>query len=146
VAVAGTLRVRGANASGRPWGIAIEAPSPGSRSAQRVLPLSVGAVSTSGDYRNFFEQGGRRYSHHIDPRTGESVAHRVASASVVLPADTGSAMRADGLATALVVLGEEAGPALAESLGLAAFFIIRQGDGLTELTTSAFDRIESPRD
>lgn len=143
VAVAGTLRVRGANASGRPWGIAIEAPSAGRRSAQRVLPLSEVAVSTSGDYRNFFEQGGRRYSHHIDPRTGESVAHRVASATVVLPTPDGSAMRADGLATALVVLGEEAGPALADSLGLAAFFIIREGDGLKERTTKAFDGVES---
>ena len=70
----------------------------------------------------------------------------MASASVVLPTRDGSATRADGLATALVVLGEEAGPALAESLGLAAFFIIREGDGLKELTTSAFDGIESPRD
>lgn len=145
VAVAGTIRVRGTNASGQPWGIAIEAPTAGRRSAQRVLPLSSDAVSTSGDYRNFFEQGGRRYSHHIDPRTGESVAHRVASATVVLPTaggSAGSAMSADGLATALVVLGEEAGPALADSLGLAAFFIVREGARLRELTTSAFTRIE----
>jgi thiamine biosynthesis lipoprotein len=49
-------------------------------------------------------------------------------------------MTADGLATALVVLGEEKGPALAESLGVAAFFIIREGEGLRELTTHAFDR------
>jgi thiamine biosynthesis lipoprotein len=51
-------------------------------------------------------------------------------------------MTADGLATALVVLGEEAGPALAESLGLAVLFIVREGEGLRELTTSAFDRIQ----
>jgi thiamine biosynthesis lipoprotein len=139
VAVAGTIRVRGRNPKGRPWGIAIEAPTPGERSVQRVVPLAEGAVSTSGDYRNFFEQGGRRYSHHIDPRTGESVAHRLASATVVLPPAGGRAMHADGLATALVVLGDEKGPALAESEALAALFILREGEGFRERATAAFD-------
>jgi len=139
VAVAGTIRVRGLNAQGRPWGIAVEEPSADRRAVQRVLPLGEGAVSTSGDYRNFFEQGGRRFSHHIDPRTGESVAHRLASATVMLACGRDPAMTADGLATALVVLGEEKGPALAESLGLAAYFIVREGEGLRELTTPAFD-------
>ncbi|MFY9973251.1 MAG: FAD:protein FMN transferase [Chromatiaceae bacterium] len=139
VAVAGTIRVRGRNAQGRPWGIAVEEPSADRRAVQRVLPLGEGSVSTSGDYRNFFEKGGRRYSHHIDPRTGETVAHRLASATVVLAGGRDLAMTADGLATALVVLGEEKGPALAESLGVAAFFIIREGEGLRELTTPAFD-------
>jgi thiamine biosynthesis lipoprotein len=141
VAVAGTIRVRGRNVKGQPWGIAVEAPMEGERTVQRIIPLSDGAVSTSGDYRNFFEQGGRRYSHHIDPRTGESVAHRLASATVVMPSGPGSAMSADGLATALVVMGEEKGPALVESLGLAAFFILREGDALRELATAAFGRL-----
>jgi thiamine biosynthesis lipoprotein len=144
IAVAGTIRVRGRNAKGQPWGIAVEAPTAGERIVQRVIPLADGAVSTSGDYRNFFEQGGRRYSHHIDPRTGESVAHRLASATVVMPGGPVSAMSADGLATALVVLGEEEGPTLAESSGLAAFFIVREDTGLRELTTPAFDRIQGP--
>jgi thiamine biosynthesis lipoprotein len=142
VAVAGTIRVRGHNAKGQPWGIAVEAPTEGQRTVQRVIPLTDGAVSTSGDYRNFFEQGGRRYSHHIDPRTGESVAHRLASATVVMPGGTGSAMSADGLATALVVLGEGSGPALAESQGLAAFFLLREGDRLGELATASFERLQ----
>lgn len=141
VAVAGTIRVRGRNAKGQPWGIAVETPKEGERSVQRVVPLEAGAVSTSGDYRNFFEQGGRRYSHHIDPRTGASVAHRLASATVVLPPAAGEAMRADGLATALMVLGEEQGPALAESQGLAALFIVREGEALAESSTLAFARL-----
>lgn len=144
VAVAGTIRVRGRNPKGQPWGIAIEAPRPGERSVQRVVPLEGGAVSTSGDYRNFFEQGGRRYSHHIDPRTGSSVAHRLASATVILPPGADCAMRADGLATALVVLGEQKGPALASSQGLAALFIVRDGEGLVESQTPAFDRLTGP--
>jgi FAD:protein FMN transferase len=144
VAVAGTIRARGRNAKGQPWGIAVEAPTEGQRKVQRVVLLSDGAVSTSGDYRNFFEQGGRRYSHHIDPRTGDSVAHRLASATVVMPPGLGSAMSADGLATALVVMGEEQGPALAESLSLAAYFILREGEGRAELSSTAFGRMQTP--
>ena len=87
VAVAGTLKVRGKkNPKGEPWGIAIEEPRPDRRAVQRILPITDRAISTSGDYRNFFEEGGRRYSHHIDPRTGAPVAQRLASVSVVLPA------------------------------------------------------------
>lgn len=139
VAVAGTMRVRGHNARGEPWGIAIERPIPGERAVQRVLPLAAGAVSTSGDYRNFFEAGGRRYSHHIDPRTGASVAHQLASVTVVLPdPGQGGAMRADGWATALIVQGEARAPLLAESLGLAAYFIIREDQGFREVMTPAF--------
>jgi thiamine biosynthesis lipoprotein len=141
VAVAGTIRARGRNAKCQPWGIAVETPIAGQRTVQRIIPLSDGAVSTSGDYRNFFEQDGRRYSHHIDPRTGESVAHRLTSVTVVMPGGPVSAMSADGLATALVVMGEEKGPALAESLGLAAFFILREGDALRELGSAAFGRL-----
>ena len=141
-AVAGTLRVRGRNAAGKPWGIAIEEPTPNKRAVQRVLPITDHAVSTSGDYRNFFEEGGRRYSHHIDPRTGETVAHGLASVTVVLPAAADAAMRADGLATALIVLGEAAAPALAESLGIAAYFIVREDHGFRELTTPAMEALD----
>jgi thiamine biosynthesis lipoprotein len=101
-------------------------------------------VSTSGDYRNFFEAGGRRYSHHIDPRTGASVAHRLASATVVLPAAPDAAMRADGLATTLILLGENAAPAFAEAEGVAAFFILRDGAGVREVVTPAFRALSAP--
>ena len=140
-AVAGTMRVRGKNARGLPWGIAIEVPDPEQRAVQRILPVTDSAVSTSGDYRNFFKSGGKRYSHHIDPRTGVPVEQRLASVTVVLPGGADSARRADGLATALMVMGEERGPALAESQGIAAYFILREAQGFRELTTPAFDRI-----
>ena len=143
-AVAGTMRVRGKNAKGLPWGIAIEVPDPGQRAVQRILPLTDSAVSTSGDYRNFFKAGGKRYSHHIDPHTGAPVEQRLASVTVVLPAGPDSARRADGLATTLMVMGEVRGPALAEAQGLAAYFILREDQGFRELTTTAFQRIEAP--
>ncbi|WP_295445303.1 FAD:protein FMN transferase [uncultured Thiodictyon sp.] len=140
-AVAGTLRVRGKNALGRPWGIAIEVPDPEQRSVQRILPVTDRAVSTSGDYRNFFKAGGKRYSHHIDPHTGTPVEQSLASVTVVLPAGTDSARRADGLATTLMVMGEARGLALAEAQGLGAYFILREEGGFRELTTTAFKRI-----
>ena len=140
VAVAGTIRVSGLNARRAPWGIAIERPEPGERSVQRILPLTDRVISTSGDYRNFFESKGRRYSHHIDPATGESVAHRLASVTVVTDASV-SAMHADALATALIVMGEEKAPTLAESKGIAAFFIVSEERGFREIGTSALERI-----
>ena len=148
-AVAGTMRVRGKNAKDRPWGIAIEQPNPAEQVVQRILPVTDSAVSTSGDYRNFFEAGGKRYSHHIDPRTGAPVSQRLASTSVVSPVGAGlatgaglnSAMIADGLATALLVMGETRGPALAESQGLAAYFIIREDSGFRELSSPAFQQL-----
>ncbi|AUB84459.1 FAD:protein FMN transferase [Candidatus Thiodictyon syntrophicum] len=140
-AVAGTMRVRGNNAKRLAWGIAIEVPDPSDRAVQRILPLTDSAVSTSGDYRNFFKAAGKRYSHHIDPRTGNPVEQRLASVSVVAPGGGDSARRADGLATALIVMGEERGLALAESQGLAAYFIVREDRGLREVTSTAFARI-----
>ena len=148
-AVAGTMRVRGKNAKGRPWGIAIEQPTPAEQVVQRILPVTDSAVSTSGDYRNFFEAGGKRYSHHIDPKTGAPVSQQLASTSVVSPVGSGlatgagpnSAMVADGFATALLVMGEARGPALAESLGLAAYFILREDGGFRELSSPAFQRL-----
>ena len=102
------------------------------------------AISTSGDYRNFFEEGGRRYSHHIDPRTGEPVAQRLASVTVVLPSAADAARRADGLATALLVMGEREGPALAGREGIAAYFIVREDKGFREIETPAMQSLKAP--
>ena len=93
-------------------------------------------IATSGDYRNYFEQAGRRYSHTIDPTTGRPVTHGLASVTVADP----STMRADALATALMVLGPEAGYRFAEEHELAAFFIIKGEDGFYERETPAFRR------
>jgi thiamine biosynthesis lipoprotein len=92
------------------------------------------AVATSGDYRRYVEHQGRRYSHTIDPTTGRPVDHALASVTVLTP----SATEADALATALSVLGLEAGFALAEARGQAALFIVRTPGGFRERETSAF--------
>lgn len=137
VSIAGELRARGDSARGRPWRVGIEKPLDKGRAIGRVIELKDCAASTSGDSRNFFIAGGRRYGHVIDPRTGWPVANGVASVSVV---DASSA-RADALATALMVLGPEAGCALAEREGLACLFILRGADGFGEKMTPLFERL-----
>lgn len=134
VEIGGELRVRGHNGRGQPWQIAVERPDPRARKAHSVVALSGGAMATSGDYRNFFEQGGKRFSHAIDPRTGRPVTHGLASVTVVAP----TAARADALATAFLVLGPKKGLALAEFLQTAAFFILRTPNGYSDLQTHAF--------
>ncbi len=134
VEIGGEMRMRGLNGRGEDWAIAIESPLPGERAVHRILRLSDTAVATSGDYRNFFESDGRRYSHTIDPRTGYPVAHRAAAVTVL--ADT--AARADALATALLVMGPEAGLEFADGEGLAALFLLRDDGAIIERSSPAF--------
>ena len=133
VDIGGEVFGEGLNPSGRHWRIGVEVPDPGSLGGvQRVLELKSMAVATSGDYRNFQDLDGKRYSHTLDPRSGRPVQHDLASVTVL----HSSAMWADGLATALNVLGPDEGFALAESRELAAFFLIRRPNGFEERYTS----------
>jgi len=88
-----------------------------------VLALTSGAVATSGDYRNYFERDGMRFSHTIDPRSGQPINHTLASVTVL--ADT--CAEADAWATALMVLGDKQGIDLANQLGLATYMLARDG-------------------
>ena len=135
VEVGGELRSRGVNGVGEPWSVAIESPADGERRVARILPLSGQAMATSGDYRNFFEFEGRRYSHVIDARSGWPTAHELASVTVI----AGRAAFADAMATALLVLGPEEGMALAEREGIAAYFQLRDDGGFSERMSAALE-------
>jgi thiamine biosynthesis lipoprotein len=135
VEIGGEVQTGGVNDRGQPWNIAIEAPVAGVRQIQRVVPLTTMGMATSGDYRNFFEIDGRRYSHIIDPRTGRPVSHNLVSVTVLDP----SCAIADAWATALLVLGPDEGFQLAHLEQLAALFIMRTEDGFKERTTKKFD-------
>ena len=135
VEIGGELSARGLNAQRQKWAVAIEQPLAGVRKPQTVLRLTDFAVATSGDYRNFFEYQGQRFSHTIDGRSGQPVSHGLTAVTVI----DKSAAYADAMATALLVLGPEAGPDLAEQLEIAGLFLIRNKGGLFELTTSVFD-------
>lgn len=134
VEIGGEIRAKGRNARDVFWRIAIEKPSSGSRSLHSVIELDNVGIATSGDYRNYFEQEGGRYSHTIDPRTGRPVTHKLASVTVADP----STMHADVMATALMVLGPQAGYRFAEQHKLAAFFIVKSEDGFYDKATTAF--------
>ncbi|CBL45982.1 Thiamine biosynthesis lipoprotein [gamma proteobacterium HdN1] len=139
VSVAGCTHVRGTKANGAPWVIAIEKPD-GSGQVQQLLTLSDQVISTSGSYRNYREIDGVRYSHTIDPVSGRPITHKGVSVSVVLDDNDGSAL-ADAWATALNVLGPDAGFELAESRGLRAYFIWRDGSQLKARHTRAFQSV-----
>jgi len=136
VEIGGELRLRGESARGGRWRIAIEKPVPQVREVEKVLSLTDIALATSGDYRNYFEAEGKRFSHTIDPRTGRPIAHRLASVTVL----SHTTMHADALATALMVLGPREGFAKAQRDGIMALFIIKQDQGFIERPTSAFLR------
>jgi FAD:protein FMN transferase len=125
VDVGGELVARGRNDEGQPWQVAVERPNRKGRSIARIVPLLDAAIATSGDYRNYREVEGERVSHILDPRTARPIRHRLASVTVV----DQMAVRADSLATALMVLGPDDGMALAEHLGLAALLLVRNDDG-----------------
>jgi len=137
VDVGGEVKARGRNPRGKPWQIAVESPLMSTRQIQRVVPLDGLAVATSGDYRNYFEQDGIRYCHILDPRSGRPITHKLASVSVLDP----SCMRADALATALMVLGPEAGYNFAREHELAAFFIVNSDAGFVEKMTPRFEQV-----
>lgn len=142
VEIGGELRGRGKNADGVAWRVGIEKPEPDadptSRPIREIVALDDAALATSGDYRNYYEREGVRLSHTIDPRTGRPITHRLASVSVI----TDRCSTADAYATALNVLGPDAGYTLAEREQLAALFVVRTADGtFTERVTPAFEAL-----
>lgn len=136
IEVGGEVRAHGLNERGTPWRIGIERPDSADRQAERIVPLLDMALATSGDYRNYREVDGRRVSHIVDPRSGRAIDHRVASATILHP----DCATADGLATAMMVLGEP-GLELAEARGWAVLLLVRNGEDFVELESTAFRRL-----
>jgi FAD:protein FMN transferase len=129
IEVGGELRASGRKADGTAWRIGIDRPKDdlfAPRDLQQVLEVGNWSVATSGDYRNYREVDGKRISHLIDPRTGYPITHNLASVTVIAK----DCMTADGLATAITILGVEQGLKLLEQYPQThAYFILRDGDG-----------------
>ena len=136
--IGGENLARGLKRDGSAWRIAIEIPD-GERGIQRTIELRDRAVATSGDYRNYFEIDGRRFSHIVDPRTGRPGEHTLASVSVL--GETSG--EADAWATALMVLGAEEALAVAEREGLAALLIVRDGETFIERESTRFSELNA---
>jgi FAD:protein FMN transferase len=135
VEIGGELRVKGTKNDSSPWRIAIEQPTTDGREIQQVISPGTMGLATSGDYRNYFEDEGQRFSHLLDPRTGMPIKHTLASVTVLHP----DCMTADGLATAMMVLGTQASLALAKEQNLAIMLIEKQQQGFQVFYSEAFN-------
>ncbi|WP_250657914.1 FAD:protein FMN transferase [Alkalimarinus coralli] len=136
VEVGGEIRAQGFKPDDSVWRLAIEAPTVGERSIYKVIELTNAGLATSGDYRNYYQEEGVRYSHTIDPFTGKPVQHSLTSVSVVRP----TSAEADAMATMFMVMGAERGYKFAVENNIAAFFIFRNGDEFESQSTQAFKR------
>ncbi len=135
VEIGGEIKLKGNNAYGKHWQIAIQKPDTTQPAqAQQLISSTQTAIATSGDYHNYFEAKGKRYSHTLNPISGKPITHKVASVTVLHP----SAMMADAYATALSVLGDEKGMALAEHLHLAVYMLVRDDKHFMSKVSSHF--------
>tara|TARA_R110002096_G_scaffold6409_1_gene29655 strand:- start:14562 stop:15596 length:1035 start_codon:yes stop_codon:yes gene_type:complete len=134
VEIGGEIRVSGWNTEREPFAIAIERPDTASVDGVAVLNVTDTGIATSGDYRNYFEHDGVRYSHTIDPRNGKPVRHTLTAVTVLHP----SAAYADAMATALLVLGFDDAIRYANDHAIAAYFAVREDDRLAYEPSAAF--------
>ncbi len=128
VEIGGEVYASGFRKDGKRWRVGINRPHKDAPFDQvyKIVSLHDNALATSGDYRNFFEMDGKRYSHVLDPRTGYPVSNRVVSVTII--ADT--CTFADGLATAVMVLGHEKGLELVNRLeGVECLIVVEKKDG-----------------
>lgn len=129
VGIDGEMRARGSKPGGQAWAVAIEQPTHGVRAVSGVMELADTAIATSGDYRRWVDVAGQRYAHTMDPALQQPLSNRLAAVTVL----ASTCMLADAWATALLVLGERAGPALARQRGIDALFVVRDGVRLEEI-------------
>lgn len=134
VEIGGEMRLKGFKENGTLWTVAIEKPMSNERSVQQVIVPKDNAIATSGDYRNYVEVDGVRYSHIIDPDTAKPIDHKLVSVTVIHP----SSMTADGLSTAIMVMGVEKGLMFAQENNIAAMLITKTETGFEEINTKLF--------
>lgn len=136
VEIGGEIRTSGHKPNNVPWVLAIEQPDsePDTREFHKLIRVNDIAMATSGDYRIFYDVDGVHYSHLIHPETGKPVRQDLVSVTVL----HASAMTADGLATALTVMGTEQAKQYAEQHNLAVYLISKTPKGLETYASNAF--------
>ncbi len=133
VEIGGEVRTLGYNNKKEFWNIGISSPNQ-SGEINRVVKLSNSAMATSGDYWNYFEENGIRYSHTIDPITGRPITHKLASVTIF----DSTCLRADGLATGIFVMGPEKGYDFAVRMELPVYLIVKTDNGFKEVKSPKF--------
>ncbi|MCF7818107.1 MAG: FAD:protein FMN transferase, partial [Kiritimatiellales bacterium] len=138
VEIGGEVVVKGLNPDGVPWKVGIQYPTtnPLDERVHGVLHMTHGAVATSGNYRNFNDVDGTLYTHILDPCTGRTVLAKASSVSVY----ASNCMDADGIATALFVMGPEKGIEWVEQQpGIETMFLVCEDNGeIVEKSSSGF--------
>lgn len=144
VEVGGELRGVGIKPDVMPWWVALEQPLLINNAEihndaldECVIALHNWSVATSGDYRRYFDIAEVRYSHTIDPRSGEPIQHGLASVTVIHP----DCIAADAISTALNVMGLEQGMAFAIERAIPARFVLRDANNFVEHLTPAFQAL-----
>jgi len=143
VDVGGELRARGHNDRRRTWSVGIERPAAdrADNPVQAVLPLQNRAIATSGNYRRFFDQGGTRFAHTIDPHSGQALHSNIISVTVMAR----DCITADGFDNALILMGVDKALAFIQAhpqYGLEAYFIYKDGQGkIRERYTEGFKQL-----
>ena len=132
VEIGGELIAKGTNEDNEVWQIGIENPN---NNLVKIIGLKDIAMATSGDYRNYFEKNGVRYSHTINPNTGKPIKHKLASVTVL----DKTAMNADALATAFMVLGPAKTTELANELKIGVYLIIKNDENFYEEYNEYFE-------
>lgn len=129
IEVGGEVKVKGKNPEGKLWKVGIDKPIENSnelnRELQTILHLTDISLATSGSYRKFIEKDGIKYSHTIDPKTGQPTYHRLLSVTILHPSCT----FADAMATAIMVMGLEKGKRFIKENGLQAYLIYSDEKG-----------------
>ena len=134
IEIGGEVRAKGKPNPERDWVIAIEKPISEHRAIGQLISPKDNGLATSGDYRQYFEEDGRRFSHIIDPDSATPINHKLVSVTVIHP----SCMTADGLSTAIMLMGPEDGLKFAQAQKLPAFMIIKTDNGFKEVYTDTF--------
>lgn len=134
VEIGGEIRASGEKANNKEWILAIESPVDQLQQVWKKISIGNNALATSGDYRNYFEENGVRYSHTINPTTGYPVQHKLTSVTVLRP----TSAEADAMATMFMVLGEERGYELAVKNKIPAYFIFRNDKEFSAKFTKEF--------
>ena len=143
VEIGGEIRAQGINHKGIAWRVGVDKPiddkAAANRELQAVLSLTNAALATSGNYRNFYVEAGKKYAHTIDPQTGYPVQHSLLSASIIAP----DCMTADAYATGCMVMGLEKSYALIDSLpNTEGYFIYVDDKGENQVTfTPGFEEL-----
>ena len=144
VEIGGEIVTSGVNSQRLPWKIGVTKPTDDSLSVsgeiQTILNVTDKAMATSGNYRNFYYKGGKKFAHTIDPKTGYPVQHSILSATVL--AD--DCATADAYATSFMVMGlEKARKVLERHPELMAYFIYNdeRGENAVWFSPSLKDKI-----